>query len=168
MSVVRTLVEVVDAMRKPEHYLRPMDESDLTDVICIEEQVYGFPWTRQIFSDCMRVGYSCWVFIKRSRLVGYAILSVAAGEAHLLNICIDPKHQGEGLGEQFILELFEIAKELGADNVFLEVRPSNTPAVVLYRKLGFRQIGQRKNYYPAQTGREDAWVYSRRLVAQSE
>lgn len=164
MSVVRTLVDVMDALRRPAHYLRPMEENDLADVLRIEGQVYNFPWTHQIFSDCMRVGYSCWVYIKDSELVGYAILSVAVGEAHLLNICVDSNHQGEGLGEQFMGELFQISRELGAENLFLEVRPSNQPAVALYRKLGFSQIGQRKNYYPALDGREDAWVYSRSLT----
>jgi ribosomal-protein-alanine N-acetyltransferase len=163
MSVVRTLVEVMDALSRPAHYLRPLGETDLTDVLQIESQVYNFPWSRQIFSDCMRVGYSCWAYIKDSQLVGYAILSVAVGEAHLLNICVDPKHHGEGLGEQFMHELFEISRELGAENLFLEVRPTNLRAVGLYRKLGFRQIGQRKDYYPGLDGREDAWVYSRPL-----
>lgn len=165
--MVRTLVEAMSALRKPEHYLRPLADSDLSEVIAIEEDVYNFPWSRQIFSDCLRVGYSCWAYIKHSELVGYAILSVAVGEAHLLNICVHTKHQGQGLGEQFLNELFEISREMGAENLFLEVRPSNLAAVGLYRKMGFKQIGQRKDYYPALQGREDAWVFSRALTPET-
>ncbi|MBV1875754.1 MAG: ribosomal protein S18-alanine N-acetyltransferase, partial [Cycloclasticus sp.] len=106
------------------------------------------------------VGYSNWAFIKDDQFIGYVILSIAVGEAHILNICLDPSYKGKGLGRKFLDEVLIIAKKKNAASVFLEVRPSNAAAINLYEKAGFKKIGQRKNYYPAENGKEDAIVLS--------
>lgn len=144
----------------PALYLRPLRENDLPAVMAIEKQVYHFPWSQQIFSDCLLMGYSSWALIYNEELIGYAILSVAVGEAHILNISIQLEKQSQGYGRFFLKKLFVITKEKQAEHVFLEVRPSNKAAVVLYEKLGFKQVGLRKGYYPSDKGREDARVYS--------
>ncbi|MGM0595374.1 MAG: ribosomal protein S18-alanine N-acetyltransferase, partial [Pseudomonadota bacterium] len=97
-------------------------------------------------------------------LIGYAILSAAAGEAHILNIVIAPERQGQGLGRRFMAFLLQTARSHGADTAFLEVRPSNRIAVYLYESIGFRQAGLRRDYYPTGRGREDALVMARSLV----
>lgn len=157
LNKIKSLVGLGD---KKELYLRPLKERDIEDIMAIESQVYSYPWKSSIFKDCLRVGYSNWAFIKNEQFIGYAILSIAAGEAHILNICINPIFQGQGLGKLFLGELFQVVKERKVACVFLEVRPSNTPAVNLYNDVGFKQIGVRKDYYPAVEGREDALVLS--------
>ena len=148
-------------------YLRPLKTHDIPKVLTIERQMYSYPWSEGIFKDCLKIGYSNWAFIKDGQFVGYVILSVAVGEAHILNICLDPAYQGKGLGRQFLKEVLIIAKKKNANSVFLEVRPSNTVAVQLYKAAGFKKIGKRKNYYPAADGKEDALVLSLDLTSDS-
>ncbi len=148
-------------------YLRPLKTNDIPKVLTIERQMYSYPWSEGIFKDCLKIGYSNWAFIKDGHFVGYVILSVAVGEAHILNICLDPAYQGKGLGRQFLKEVLIIAKKKNANSVFLEVRPSNTAAVQLYKTAGFKKIGKRKNYYPAADGKEDALVLSLDLTSDS-
>ncbi len=142
----------------PEPKVRPMLDSDVQAVMAIEEQVYPHGWSAGIFHDCLRVRYSCWVMEQEEQLIGYGILSAGGGEAHILNIAIDPPFQGQGLGRSFMQFLLETARHHGADTVFLEVRPSNRSALRLYESLGFNQVGLRRDYYPSDKGREDAII----------
>lgn len=148
----------------PRAGLRRMREQDLDAVIGIERRAYPFPWTTGIFRDCLRVGYPAWVLQGEEGIFGYAVLSVAAGEAHLLNICVDPRWQGRGHGRRLLRALLRIAREEGAQRIYLEVRPSNPQAVALYQDEGFNEIGRRPRYYPAHNGREDAIVMALELL----
>lgn len=150
-------------LRDPQLQLRPMTVADLTSVMAVELRAYPHPWTEGIFRDCIRVGYQCRVAEIGSELVGYAVMSVAVGEAHILNICIDPERQGEGLGRRLLQGMLRLASEQQADTAYLEVRASNRAAQRLYRSLGFDEVGQRRSYYPAADGREDALVYAKTL-----
>ncbi len=146
--------------------LRPMRETDLDEVMQIEEAAYPFPWTRGIFRDCMRAGYPMWVQERDGRLAGYGVLSIAAEEAHVLNLCTAPGNEGHGLGQRMLQSLLRIARGSGAQRVFLEVRPSNPRAINLYDRSGFNEIGRRPRYYPtANHGREDAIVMAMELLA---
>lgn len=142
---------------------RPMLQSDVEAVMAIEEQVYSHGWTEGIFRDCLRVHYSCWVMTQGDRLIGYSVLSAAAGEAHILNIAIALEEQGRGYGRSFMRFLLHTARHHGADIVFLEVRPSNVAAIGLYDAMGFHQVGVRRDYYPMDSGREDAVIMARPL-----
>lgn len=144
--------------------VRPMVLEDLDDVIGIEQRGYEFPWTRTIFEDCLRVGYCCWVLEQDRAAAGHAVMSVAAGEAHMLNLCIDPSLQRRGLGRQLLQHMLELAAGHRATVMFLEVRPSNTAAQRLYEDAGFNEIGVRRNYYPARVGREDAIIMARQIT----
>ena len=144
--------------------LRALRESDLNAVMAIELRGYPFPWTRGIFIDCLRAGYPGLAMERDGLLVGYGVLSIAADEAHVLNICIDPLAQSRGLGRQLLRALVQLAADRGAQRVFLEVRPSNTPALALYHSEGFNEIGRRPRYYPAKDGREDAIVMAIELI----
>ena len=139
---------------------RTMDPSDLLQVADIEQRSYEFPWSHRLFRDCLRSGYICVVLEREEDVVGYSILSVAAGEAHILNLCVDPKARKLGYGDRLLEEILDRAKTLLVKQVFLEVRPSNEHAMSLYRKKGFRQIAERPAYYQAHDGREDAAVLS--------
>ncbi len=145
-------------LNRPGSRLRPLSILDLDDVIAIEQRAYEFPWTRGIFSDCLRVGYAAWCYEKGGELLGYGVMSVAAGEAHMLNLTVRPESQRQGIGERLLQHFMQNARRHDADVLMLEVRPSNEPAIALYRKLGFNEIGVRPGYYPAARGREDALI----------
>lgn len=144
--------------------LRPMREGDLAAVHAIETRAYEFPWTVGIFRDCLRAQYPAWVMHSDGRIVGYSLMSIAAGEAHVLNVCVAPEMQGRGLGRRLLRALLQIARGQGAARVFLEVRPSNAAAIALYHDEGFNEIGRRPRYYPAHDGREDALVMALELL----
>ncbi len=137
---------------------RPMRETDVATVFGIEKRAYKFHWSEGIFRDCLRVGYGCWVMELGGGIGGYGILSLVVGEAHLLNICVAPEWQGRGYGRLLLEHFIELARERGAYQMLLEVRPSNKAAMRLYRARGFTEAGQRKNYYPGEHGREDALI----------
>jgi len=139
---------------------RPMAEDDLTAVMAIERRAYNYPWTENIFRDCLRVGYCCWVLERSGAIEAYAIMNVAAGESHILNLCVDPLRQGRGLGQSMLQQMVRVARMHRADTMFLEVRPSNEPAVRLYEGAGFMEVGMRRGYYPAPGGREDARIFA--------
>ncbi|WP_457673944.1 ribosomal protein S18-alanine N-acetyltransferase [Thiolapillus sp.] len=144
---------------------RPMQTRDLPAVMAVECLAYSHPWSQGIFEDCLRVkGYDCRVYEREQTLVAYTVMSWGAGEAHLLNICVHPDHQGQGLGRQVLEQVVERAREKGADSLFLEVRVSNEGARGLYESMGFNEIGQRFDYYPADKGREDALVFALPLL----
>ncbi len=145
--------------------LRPMRESDLDAVFAVEIAAYPFPWTMGIFRDCLRADYPAWVLEDDAGIVGYFLVSLAAGEAHVLNICIAPDRQGRGHGRRLLRALLQIARARGAERVFLEVRPSNRGAIELYHQEGFNEIGRRPRYYPSHDGREDALVMAIELLA---
>jgi len=145
--------------------LRPMREADLNTVLEVERSAYEFPWTRAIFRDCMRVGYYCFVYeASRGGLTGHGIMSIGAEECHLLNICVHPEYQRQGLGRALIHFLLMLAQRKRAQVALLEVRMSNVGAYKLYTQLGFDEIGIRKDYYPARQGREDAIILARDLT----
>ena len=146
--------------------LRAMRETDLEAVMDIEVRAYPYPWTHGIFRDCLRAGYGCWVLELHDKLLGYGILSVAAGEAHVLNVCIAPHAQGRGHGRRLMKRLLDLARWHRAERVYLEVRPSNPKAIALYHDLGFNEIGRRPQYYPADKGREDALVMAIELLPE--
>ena len=141
-----------------------MTGHDLPAVLEIENASYEFPWTLPIFRDCLRVGCHCYVYESPRGILGHGIMSVAAGECHLLNICIHPDHQRRGLGEGMVLFLLDFARQRKARVALLEVRVSNVAGYRLYTKLGFDEVGLRKGYYPARHGREDAIILARDLT----
>jgi ribosomal-protein-alanine N-acetyltransferase len=135
---------------------RPMGYEDVEAVIAIESEIYPFPWSYGNFRDSLSAGYSCWIYEFGGLVIGYAVMMMAAGEAHLLNLGIAGDWQGRGMGRRFLLQLIRLAREYHASSIFLEVRPSNIAARRLYATEGFREIAVRKKYYPAENGREDA------------
>ena len=144
--------------KDPLPQLRPMREHDIPRIFSIERRSYNFPWSVGVFSDCLRVGYCCWTVEEDSDVVGYGIMTVAAQECHILNLCVDPDHRRRGHARRLLDQLLESADTHGAQTAFLEVRPSNHGALDLYLNSGFERIGVRPEYYPAIEGREDALV----------
>ncbi|MBS0378407.1 MAG: ribosomal protein S18-alanine N-acetyltransferase [Proteobacteria bacterium] len=142
----------------PEVVIRPMRAADVPEVVAVERASYQFPWSEGIFRDCLRVGYVCRVITARREVMGYGVMSVGAGEAHVLNLCVAEGFRCRGAGKKLLICLLERAHAAGMGEAFLEVRPSNTTAIRLYQSLGFEQVGMRRGYYQAPQGREDAAV----------
>jgi [ribosomal protein S18]-alanine N-acetyltransferase len=148
--------------------IRPMNELDIPMVVSIERSAYQFPWSEGIFRDCLRVGYICRVVDAGGDMGGYGIMSVGAGEAHILNVCTHEAYRGRGYARKMLLYLMDRARAAGMYEAFLEVRPSNTAAARLYHSMGFEQVGVRRGYYQATVGREDAAVLRRILLPEGK
>ena len=148
---------------KPSLSYRPMTLDDVAYVLTVENEVYPYPWTERILQDCIRVGYDCWLSLEKDTIVGHAVVSVAAGESHLLNLSVSSKHQGKGVGKAFINFLIDIVRSKNATVMLLEVRPSNLQAIHCYDASGFNEIGCRKDYYPTANGKEDALLYAKEI-----
>ncbi len=145
----------MSAVFKNAPVFRPMGMDDLNAVMSAEVLIYPYPWTLGNFKDSLNAGYSCWMYEYENTFVGYGVLMMGAGEAHLLNLGIAKDWQRQGMGRKLLQHLIKIAREYQADMMFLEVRPSNKSAIRLYEDVGFNEMGIRKNYYPAHNGRED-------------
>ncbi len=145
-------------------FIRKMTEFDLEPVMSIENQAYDFPWTTGIMSDCLRVGYHCFVYEVDCEIRGYLIFSTVLDEVHLLNVCIDQHYQNKGYGFAFLNWLKNHVREMGSKTLYLEVRASNAAAIHLYETMGFNELGVRPNYYPAKNGKEDAQLYACELA----
>jgi len=141
----------------------PMTEAHLDTVIAIERRAYDHPWTRGNFADSLRSGYQALLLTAGDTIVGYFIAMQGVDEVHLLNITVDPDHQGQGWGRVLLDALALWARGQRAQWLWLEVRTSNLRAQQVYLRYGYRRVGERKNYYPAVHGREDAIVMSYKL-----
>jgi len=150
-------------LKEPALDFRPMQKEDLSEIIEIERQSYPHPWTQIIFGDCLHAGYSGWVCGRNGMIEAYGIISVAADEAHLLNICVRKESRQQGIGRKMLRHLVAIARRHNTEVIFLEVRPSNAAARALYEDEGFNELGSRRDYYPAGDGREDALILARTL-----
>lgn len=145
-------------------FFAPMTERDLDWVVESEAELHAFPWTRGNFIDSLAAGYGAWVLHDAAQPVAYAVMLTVLDEAHLLNISVARSAQRAGVGGRLLRRLFDEARDRGASQIFLEVRPSNEPAIALYCRHGFEPIGRRKSYYPAKNGgREDAIVMRREV-----
>ncbi len=144
--------------------LREMQERDLPVVLDIERVVHAHPWTLGNFVDALRGNYLCMVYENEvAEMFGYAVLMLAVDEAELLDIAIAASHQRQGWGRRLLEEMTALARRRQMRRMVLEVRVSNAAAIALYRGAGFSQIGLRRDYYPAENGREDAILMGRDL-----
>lgn len=164
-------------MSEPELQISSMQHDDIADVMRIERASYQFPWSEQIIRDCLKVGYHGLVLREQGSMRAYAFASGAAGEAHILNICVDPDYRRHGYAKALLHQSIATVMVNGAKVIFLEVRESNRSAIALYESVGFVEIGRREDYYRVQPSargakparhssgrtREDALVMSRDL-----
>lgn len=151
-------------LQQPHISLCPMQLDNVEEVLKIEHTMYDYPWTEGIFKDCLRVGYCCWLLMEDDEIAAYSVLSAAAGESHLLNLCVRKTSQRRGYGRELMEHMLKLAKRHDADVCLLEVRPSNTAAIDLYEKMDFVEVGVRPDYYPAKNGHEDAVILARELT----
>ena len=138
----------------------PMTEARLDEVLAIEKRAYGHPWSRGNFADSLRSGYQAQLLCAGPTLLGYFVAMKGVDEVHLLNITVAPEVQGQGWGRVLLDALALWSRGQGAQWLWLEVRTGNLRAQQVYERYGFRRVGERRNYYPAAGGREDAIVMS--------
>ena len=146
----------MSAVLQRSYALRPMRPDDVDAVLAIERDIYSHPWTQGNFRDSLHAGYSCWVMEFGATMVGYGVLMIGVAEAHLLNLSVARDWQRQGLGRELLQHFIALARQFEARRLFLEVRPSNLSARGLYADAGFVELSVRRDYYPAQSGREDA------------
>jgi len=144
-----------------------MTALDLTGVAAVEQTAFTFPWSRGNFEDSLKSGHLGIVLRDGGNdVAGYLILMPVVDEMHLLNVTIAPVWQRQGLGRWLLRLAVALTLAHGFGSLLLEVRPSNTGAIALYRRVGFAEIGRRKRYYPAENNtREDAVVM--RIVCEA-
>lgn len=136
----------------------PLDLDDLPQVMSIERAGHLFPWSEKIFRDCIRSGYYLDGAFAGDRLVGFSMVMPILDEWHILNLCVDPRYQRQGVGRFLMDFILDQGRSGDIGSLWLEVRVGNYRALNLYAKLGFDEVGMRKGYYPAASGREDARV----------
>lgn len=140
-----------------------MRETDLGVVLAIERGANAFPWSGEVFADCLRVGYACTVLERAGMVDAFGILEIRGAESRVLNLCVRRPAQGQGLGRLLLDSILDTARRRGADTLTLEVRTTNRKARHLYESMGFHEVGTRPGYYPAARGREDALILARNL-----
>ncbi|RYF16472.1 MAG: ribosomal-protein-alanine N-acetyltransferase [Comamonadaceae bacterium] len=150
-------------LKTVEAGFEPMTEARLDAVVAIEQRAYEHPWTWGNFADSLRSGYQAQLLCAGDVVLGYFVAMRGVDEVHLLNITVDPDHQGQGWGRVMLDALALWSRSVGAEWLWLEVRTSNLRAQRIYESYGFRRVGERKHYYPARVGREDAIVMSCKL-----
>ena len=147
---------------------RPLIADDLAYVAALEAQIHAAPWTLGNFRDALAAGYATRVAEREGRIVAYGVLMLAPGEAQILNISVVPDARRQGFGRAVLHQFLDDARQFGADQCFLEVRVSNTPAIMLYESAGFARVARRTAYYPSMSPdapREDALVMRRALTS---
>ena len=161
----------MNAVLQPrEVRLEAMTVPWLEQVASIEKSAYPHPWLSGNFADSLTAGYPCQMLLadtpngSEPELMGYFVAMKGVDEVHLLNITVAPEFRGEGWSRVMLDALALWARGQGADWLWLEVRVGNERAIKVYDAHGYRQVGRRKSYYPADRGqREDALVMSLRL-----
>ena len=135
----------------------PMNESHVTQVAALEQVCFSDPWSEKSVASELTNGLSLWlVAMEGEALAGYVGSQSVLGESDMMNVAVDPAFRRRGIARALVTSLVEELAKAGNHSLTLEVRASNTPAIGLYEKLGFRQIGRRKNYY--RNPREDALI----------
>ncbi len=138
----------------------PFENQWIAEVVGIENHAHSHPWTEDLLKKSTnKFQHNCVVLLE-NKVVGYFYSQCVAGEASLLNIAICPEWQGKGIGKILLQSFLDKMADLGAQEVWLEVRESNHRAIKLYESLGFNEFDRRINYYPTQHGNEDALVMS--------
>ena len=131
----------MSAVVNPEKFLvRDMGDDDLDRVIAIEKNSYQYPWSEKIFRDCLSSKYFCLVAELDNCLVAYCIISMAAGEGHILNVCVCPNHRNQKIAQRLIEFAIQNLVDKTVELLFLEVRVSNLAAQKLYKNLGFEKV----------------------------
>ena len=137
--------------------LIPMDNRHVAQVAALEKQCFSDPWSESSVASELSNPLSAWlVAMDGDVLAGYVGSQSVMGESDMMNIAVDAHYRRQGIAQALVKELVAQLKEKGNHSLTLEVRISNQPAIALYEKLGFEQVGKRPNYY--RNPKEDALI----------
>ena len=151
--------------------IRPMQSRDVPVVTQIAKMVMPYSWSESIFQDCLQGDYQAWVMQQGSldianAVLGFIVSLVQVGEGQILKVAIRQRVQGQGYGRQLVEHaLTKMQQDI--NRIFLEVRISNSQALAFYQSLGFKAVGQRRDYYRTDDGREDAVIMEKVIEHQS-
>ena len=141
--------------------IRPLVVSDLDRVWAIERRAHSHPWSENMIRNISSRGACHYVLCHHDKIYGYFYAQHIMGEVTLLNLAVCPDFQGQGYGNVLIDSFVYVCEVLNAETAWLEVRESNTNAFQLYLKNGFNEGDRRLNYYPTESGKEDAIIMCR-------
>jgi len=151
-------------LESAEARFEPLVAARLSEVLAIELSAYPHPWSQANFRDALQAGYEARLLVGGDTVLGYFVAMKGVDEVHLLNITVAPAFQRQGWARIMLDALAVWARGQGVQWLWLEARVSNLRAVQVYEAHGYRRVGQRRAYYPADRGtREDAIVMSLRL-----
>lgn len=151
-------------IRKDSPYVVLLSEGDLPDVLALERLCFEKTWSLEQLRSNFRRGSLFLCGAKNPQgLLGYVAFQIVASDMELLNVAVLPAWRGRGLGCGLVRKALQYAFEQGANACFLEVAVDNTPALNLYRGLGFTTIGVRKNYYKENGRHADAVMMKKEL-----
>ena len=140
-----------------------MTEADLDAVSALEAILQAHPWVRVNLADSLAAGHAARILRTDGEVIGFSVVMTVADGAHLLNIGVDRRHQGQGHGARSLRQIIAEARSAGAVRLLLEVRRSNQQAIEFYRHFAFTQVAVRRAYYPTLAGREDALLFDKEL-----
>ena len=137
--------------------IRLMTADHVSQVAQLEKLCFRDPWSENSVASELNNPLSLWlVAVEGEKVAGYVGSQSVMGESDMMNVAVHPDFRRQGIGERLILELIDQLENRGNHSLTLEVRASNVSAIALYRKLGFEQVGLRKNYY--RNPKEDALI----------
>jgi len=139
--------------------VRSASPQDFEAIMAIEQSAHFHPWPESVLRRYLEKPDCTFVIEDSRRILGYAVITLIAGEAELLMVAVDPACQGKGAGRTLMDYLHFFLTQKGAEQWFLDVRESNHKAISLYESMGFCQAGVRSGYYPTANGKEDALLY---------
>ena len=139
----------------------PIEQRHIKEIPRLEEICFSEPWSEEGILEAYRLGTKFFAAEADKKLIGYIGIKAVIDEGYITNIAVFPRFRRRGVAKALLNKVFEFAKEKGLSFVSLEVRPSNTEAVSLYEKTGFREEGRRKNFYRLPL--EDALIMTKRF-----
>lgn len=139
----------------------PLEERHIKDIAKLEALCFSEPWSEEGILEAYRLGTKFFIAENSKQLMGYIGIKAVIDEGYITNVAVYPQYRGIGVATALINKVFDFAKEKGLSFVSLEVRASNTAAVSLYEKTGFKEEGRRKDFY--RLPREDALIMTKRF-----
>lgn len=144
------------------YLIRKMTERDLDEVMVIENDSFTMPWSRPSYESELQNQYANYLVCDwEGEVAAYVGMWTLFEEAHITNVAVSKKFRGRGMGQVLMMEEEKIARMKKAERILLEVRPSNIPALAMYKGLGFVHTGVRKQYYD--DNQEDALILTKYL-----
>ncbi|MBE0457041.1 MAG: ribosomal protein S18-alanine N-acetyltransferase [Pseudoalteromonas prydzensis] len=147
---------------------KPVTEASIDALMAIENACHSHPWALNTMQSCLAGRYFNLAAFKAEQMVGFYIGEKAGPDFTLMDICVAPQFQGQGIAKQLLNAFISYGEQHSAENLFLEVRETNTRAIALYEQAGFTEMSVRKNYYPsddpAKNGYEDAILMGMTLL----